>query len=225
MVVHDLDRYGALIAAIATGFIAWFTLTLKRSTDKLWTESRLQREQAKVVADRQFETTQESIRLARNSTHRPRIILREAIIGSVLEGEPISVNFHLANIGETTGTIIRSMVKVEVVPEMQRLLLHGSVEPRRELGEITLSPGMAILLKFEGDTLKWNAGMFLQKSQMVIGDPSVRLYYSHTIHFFGQFIYKDQAGIWRRCAFRRRLIPERQRFYRIPDEPDLDYSD
>ena len=117
------------------------------------------------------------------------------------------------------------MVKVEVVPEMQRLLLHGSVEPRRELGEITLSPGMAILLKFEGDTLKWNAGMFLQKSQMVIGDPSVRLYYSHTIHFFGQFIYKDQAGIWRRCAFRRRLIPERQRFYRIPDEPDLDYSD
>jgi hypothetical protein len=29
----------------------------------------------------------------------------------------------------------------------------------------------------------------------------------------------------RRTAFRRELHPERQRFYRIPGEPDLDYSD
>jgi hypothetical protein len=67
---------------------------------------------------------------------------------------------------------------------------------------------------------------FKEKSQAVSGATvGVKLWRDATIHFFGQFIYVDQSGIWRRTAFRRYLIPERQRFYRIPDEPDLDYSD
>jgi hypothetical protein len=31
-----LDTYNGLITAIATAFIAWFTLSLRQSTDKLW---------------------------------------------------------------------------------------------------------------------------------------------------------------------------------------------
>src|SRR6202035_1762513 len=34
---HVLHDYGEVVTAVATVFIAWFTLTLKRSTDKLWT--------------------------------------------------------------------------------------------------------------------------------------------------------------------------------------------
>jgi hypothetical protein len=222
-----LDHYSALITAIATAAIGYFTFTLKKSTDNLWNESKKQRTEARLAADRQFETTQQSIKLAREefiSSHRPRIILREAIIGSVLEGQPISVHYHLANVGETTGRIIRSSIKVEVVPRgAERLLLHGSVETQYDLGDIVLGPGTAILLKVEGDTPKWDANRFQEKSYSSISGNI--LYRDATVHFFGQFIYVDQLGIWRRTAFRRQLIPERQRFYRIPDEPDLDYSD
>src|SRR5713101_7242925 len=35
-VLLQLDRYGVLITAVATVFIAWFTWTLRRSTEKLW---------------------------------------------------------------------------------------------------------------------------------------------------------------------------------------------
>jgi hypothetical protein len=41
----------------------------------------------------------------------------------------------------------------------------------------------------------------------------------------GQLIYIDEIGTQRRTAFIRILKPERQRFYPVADEPDLDYSD
>jgi hypothetical protein len=216
-----------LFLVIYTRRLYQATADLRQSTDKLWEAGERQIEAVQKNADRQFEITQQSIKLARDefiSTHRPRIILREAIIGAPLEGQPISVHFHLANVGETTGRIIRSSVKVEVVPRAARLLLHGSVETQYDLGEVTLSPGTAILLKFEGQTPNWEPQRFAQKSYMT-ADGGAKLYRDATIHFFGQFIYVDQLGIWRRTAFRRELNPESQRFYRIPDEPDLDYRD
>jgi hypothetical protein len=222
-----VDRWSALITAIATGAIGYFTLTLKRSTDRLWAESREQRTESSKAAERQFKIAEQSIKLAQDefvSGHRPRIILREAIIGTVLEGEPISIFYHLANVGETTGRIIRSSVRVEVIPRSnQRLLLHASVENQYDLGEIVLSAGTATLLKFEGETPKWDNNRFQEKSYMTTSGNV--LYRDATVHFLGQFIYVDQLGIWRRTAFRRELIPERQRFYRIEGEPDLDYSD
>ena len=67
--------------------------------------------------------------------HRPKVILREAIIGSVLEGQPIAVIFTLANVGETPGTIVQSQVGVEIVNErVERPFFLGSVEPYNELG-------------------------------------------------------------------------------------------
>ena len=56
------------------------------------------------------------------------------------------------------------MIKTEIVPRQGRLLLHGSVENQYDLGEITLEPGSAILLKFDTDTPKWNAHQFQEKS-------------------------------------------------------------
>jgi len=38
-------------------------------------------------------------------------------------------------------------------------------------------------------------------------------------------LYVDEIGTQRRTAFLRILKPERQRFYPVSDEPDLDYSD
>ena len=44
-----LDHYSALITAIATAAIGYFTFTLKRSTDNLWNESKKQRTEAKLA--------------------------------------------------------------------------------------------------------------------------------------------------------------------------------
>lgn len=39
-VLFQLDRYGVLLTAIFTGFIAWFTWTLRQSTEKMWIETK-----------------------------------------------------------------------------------------------------------------------------------------------------------------------------------------
>jgi len=50
--LHDLvialDTHNGIITAIATGFIAWFTLSLRQSTDKLWDAGE---RQLKLTAD------------------------------------------------------------------------------------------------------------------------------------------------------------------------------
>jgi hypothetical protein len=38
--LDGLNLYGTLIAAVATGFIAWFTWTLRQSTEKMWIETK-----------------------------------------------------------------------------------------------------------------------------------------------------------------------------------------
>jgi len=203
-----VDVHSGAFTALATVAIAAFTFTLWWSTRGM------------------LRAANESITLARDeflSTHRPRIILREAYIGSVLEGKPIVIFFHLANVGETKGTIIRSSVTTDIVPRGSRFLLHGSVEIKDDLGVIELPAGGAVLLKFQGEAPKWEANRFQEKSyQSTSGTIPYR---DATIHFAGQFIYIDELATPRRTAFRRELIPERRRFYRIADEPDLDYSD
>ena len=48
---HD---YHGILTAIATAFIAWFTWTLRRSTDKLWDAGEKQRELSEKTAERQL---------------------------------------------------------------------------------------------------------------------------------------------------------------------------
>jgi hypothetical protein len=172
------------------------------------------------------EAAQESTNLARtefNASHRPRIILREAIIGSVLEGNPINVTLHIANVGDNAGKIIRSTIAVEIV-SAPRLFMNSSVEVKSDLGEINLGPGEAMLVAYSGTTPKWEAEKFKEKSTMTAyGEP--RVWRDFSVHLAGVLLYVDQLGIPRRTGFRRELKPERQRFYRIPDEPDLEYAD
>lgn len=48
--VSALDAHNGIITAIATGFIAWFTLSLRQSTDKLWNAGERQIEIARQTA-------------------------------------------------------------------------------------------------------------------------------------------------------------------------------
>jgi len=61
------DASAAVITAIATGFIAWFTLTLKRSTDKLWKAGDDQFTLAQDIADKQAIEIKNQIAIARDT--------------------------------------------------------------------------------------------------------------------------------------------------------------
>ena len=137
------------------------------------------------------ETSAETARTEFISTHRPRIVLREAVTGTFLDGEPVKVFFHLANVGDTSGTIIKSFIKVGIVPRGPVPLLHATVEQHHDLGEIILGPGQMILLSVQSETPKWDKTRFQEKSYLSTGGPV--MYRDATIHFYGQFIYKDHG--------------------------------
>jgi hypothetical protein len=59
------DKSAAVIAAFATIAIAYFTLTLKRSTDRLWDAGDRQYKLAKEISDRQAVEIQDQIDIAR----------------------------------------------------------------------------------------------------------------------------------------------------------------
>ncbi len=225
------DEAAADTLALYTEILAWFTGVLALAS--------IAQGYVLIRAER---LTRRSIELARaefTSTHRPKVILREAIIGSVLEGEPIHPILHIANVGETDAVIVRSMIDIEVVnTSTNRLFLSGSVEPYNEIGTLLLRAGEARLINWASlskrenspppprwESERYKLKSFLGPSRDVNGRATHTVGRSFEIHLIGQFIYQDGAGIHRRTAFRRKLIPERQRFYIVEDEPDLDYAD
>jgi hypothetical protein len=244
-----LAAYGSAISitimTAATAAIAVFNLSLSNATKALSAAAEQQkidtRESINIAGQQMAILASQTDNLIKQkeimrqeflSTHRPKIVLREAICGSLLDGSPISVILQLANTGETTGTIVRSRVRVEVVnKENPRPLLHASVELEEDFGSITLAPGEARSCHPKGEMPKWDQELFRTHSQERMnqgsGPPTVIHRWRKTvIHLVGQIIYVDEAGNTpRRTGFRRELDPQRQRFYRIPEEPDLDYED
>ena len=111
---YDLNYWGALVTAIATGFIAWFTFSLRDVTA----------EQARL--------TQEIINLTRdefNATHRPKIIAHTCEVAHDNEGT-IGAHFTIVNAGEATASIL----KVE-----SKIMLTGRLTPGVILDEVPIS--------------------------------------------------------------------------------------
>jgi hypothetical protein len=213
-----------VMTAIATVFIAAFTISLAKATNQ------------------QGGTTLEALDLARAeflATHRPKIIVREAILAAVMEGAPVEAVIHLANVGDSWGKIVRGLIDLEEVnTKADRLLLVSSVDLVNEIGDLKLAPGQSVLFAYsslkkrpnQGKAPLWSADRFgLKTGHNRDPDNPARVipfqWREFEIHLVGQFIYEDAQGLQRRTAFRRRLIPERQRFYRLRGEPDLDYAD
>jgi hypothetical protein len=86
-----LDIVSALLTAGATAFIARYTFTLKKSTDRLW------------------EAGNDQFKLAREefiSTHRPKIIVWSLDFGGDANGdEPIPATFRYVNSGDSPAVI------------------------------------------------------------------------------------------------------------------------
>jgi len=90
-IVDFLEKYNGAVTAVATAFIAAFTIILARVTGK---QARL---------------TREAIDLARQefiSTHRPRITIYSlAFGGSMADANPVPISFRYVNSGDSDAKI------------------------------------------------------------------------------------------------------------------------
>ena len=164
-------------------FLVIFTCALVISTIALWSATR------------------DAVNLSRQefiASHRPRIILREALIDN---SDPPQLGITLANVGGSRATVIGSEARIVSGP-LNSLLFHPDIRFGNNLFDgIALDPGTQEL-----------------RHQPASVDGA-------DVFLLGQIIYRDQSGIDRRTAFCRRYNPQRRRFDRYDAEPDLDYSD
>jgi hypothetical protein len=131
-----LATFASAVATIVLSIVAFLQMRDARKAIDAARKAALATEKQVAISEREF-----------IAAHRPRVILREAIVGPYLEGGPINVVFALANIGEAHATIFRSQVNLEVVGEhVVRPFFLGSIEPLNELGTIILEPGQQVLL-------------------------------------------------------------------------------
>ena len=66
-VLNFLDDHNGVMTAIATGVVAWFTFSLRQSTDKLWDAGNQQRLSAEKIAAAQSADMQASVKAANDS--------------------------------------------------------------------------------------------------------------------------------------------------------------
>jgi hypothetical protein len=116
-----LDSYNGVITAIATAFIAWFTLSLRQSTDRLWDAGE---RQIKLLADSsvaQSHDMKQSIAAAKEANNvaeramiagqRPWIHVDVSLDGGMVFDDQgnatIPLLFILKNIGRSPATSVR----------------------------------------------------------------------------------------------------------------------
>lgn len=132
------DANNGAITAIATVFVAIFTLTL-------W-----------IVTGR-------SVQLARNefiATHRPKIIVRHVLLadhGDELAQRDAQVDFVIANVGDTDATITRFYVQLYIQGELNPFFPR-SPEFRRSDVNLRIAPGESVAVRREcdGKAAEWS---------------------------------------------------------------------
>lgn len=199
-ILASIQTWNGAVTAVATVFIAAFTVVLALTTN------------------RQARLTRDSINLARdefNATHRPRIIMRDPY----RDGD--KVLYSLVNNGDAPGTIIESRITVEFVPD------HEPIKPllsvgHDDLGRLTFTPGETKYLTY---SLHGTDGSFamLFAGPRRIGNESQNPAFGK-VHFAGTIVYIDNSGCQRRSVFRRRWDFDGRFFARLPN-PDLEYAD
>jgi len=127
---HLLDSSSAFITAVATGFIAWFTLSLRQSTDKLWD-----------AGERQLQQIRDSTALH----ERPWLFvnLRPHLQGQVGEYELPVAMFDISNHGRMPAIIDECHITLggsNNVPEppLLRDEFHGVIGPAEKMENRTV---------------------------------------------------------------------------------------
>ena len=188
-----------------TGALVAATIGLMCYTARLWRE------------------TQESVRLAREefiSTHRPKIILRDAICTDNEIGNQIVVSYTLVNIGETRARIVLWGAEVQLITDEAFDLPQAP--PMAEgwhegFGGAVLEPG------------EERTGKHYSVCRWRTDDGSRHAYEEQRrgLFFCGHLVYEDDRNIRRHTAFWRKYDLTTSRFYLVnhPTLTALDYAD
>jgi hypothetical protein len=191
---ETLNAYSTFVIAIFTIVLAWVG----------YCQARLIRK---------------SIDLARAeyiSTHRPRIVLREANL--IAE----TIHYTLVNLGGTQATIIQSWIFAEFIEDGTRWRpLWPAADDASISTQLTFIGGQSRDLQFAlpdeiSFAIKWPEAMRIgtERGPSVIGK----------IYFAGALVYEDSMGMKRRSIFRRRWDPHSLNFVRLTPEQERDYE-
>jgi hypothetical protein len=206
-----MDTHNGAVTAVATVFIAVFTIVLA------------------YVTARQAKLTDESVKLGRDefiASHRPKFEIREPYLATIqcpadgTERIAHQVRFILANSGDGAGTIVEGFALVMEIPHgrWQHLAVEKGEKGVNNFGAIALAAGA-----HEDKTIDLPAGI----SEMIVSnftrhernEPMVP-----RIFLRGYVGYVDKAGTRRRTAFCRPLDYGTKMFVRT-DDRDYDYAD
>ena len=200
-----IDQNNGALTAIATIFIAIFTLTL-------W-----------VTSGEQGRLTQKSLDLAQaefKATHRPRLVLRDASsLVTDPEEHPIVVTYVVANTGATSCWITRCHLGIELIPEIGYPIFLQTPDvtfPSHVPLIEKIAPGERRTFRFSDPSHRWDH----DHKRNFPGDAGV--------HFVGHIAYIDEpdSSITRHMAFRWRYDVQTQRFRRIwKEENEHEYAD
>jgi len=186
------------LTAVSTLIIATFTVVLAIVS---WRQGRLIRETLDLSRD-EF-----------NSSHRPKLVVRQFEVDSITQGNPILVHFAMVNIGST-----------EALPELLGCGI-GLWNVERQLFE---PPGInTVQTKFVappiagGQRVSWHV-----VSPFAVTPQQLGLIQSGSllVQILGEITYKDRLNRQRRTGFRRAHDRHTNKFTPSPD-PEEEYQD
>ncbi|MHB1210596.1 MAG: hypothetical protein ACYC1I_12965 [Acidimicrobiales bacterium] len=202
-----LSAIGPAIAALATIYIAWFTLELRNSTDKLWGASR------------------EQMKLARSeflATHRPDLVVRSFLFTKLPDApddtsltDTYQITFWIANRGRSPASLISSRFQTffgltGLVPGRNELLLNP-LAPWND-ARATIAPGANIQHDVTGQASS------VRLAAIDMGMDKTDLY------FLGRIVYEDSEGTRREIGFGRQYNIKTGASAILTD-PAIEYSD
>ena len=216
------------LVAVTTG-LAVYTALLWRATKRLAVDAKktadrqaMETQQSLAIAKASADHTKESVDLARKefiSTHRPKIILRDAYCLDNEIDSPIIVHYVLVNSGETPARIILSVLELKLIygPGFGAETPPSIQNNQNDIGDLPLDPGEEVTRTYSG-TRHWRTDD---------GSRFKSNYSYEGVFFYGHIIYEDLNGIKRHTAFWRKYDLDTSRFYLCKDPAfeSLDYAD
>jgi len=142
------------------------------------------------------------------STHRPRLILREAYAMEDY-GKTVIVSYTIANIGDSAAQIVESALDVEFGGAVSSPKFLPVSAGKNDVGAMTLQAGERAAKEF--------------KSKPAVTWPITEDQY---LFLSGHVVYLDDRKVMRHMGFHRRYDPLDLHFHRSEGEGDyLDYAD
>jgi hypothetical protein len=145
------------------------------------------------------------VRLARQeflSTHRPKLRVRKVSLYPLVDGAPVTVQYEIANIGDTDA--ILTFADVKVGARSRNYFGKGG-----HMGSDLIQPGARLTVRFD-TSLMWR------------GDP----YSRYDLTIWGEVNYRDASKIERRTEFERfpDMSSDATNQYMRAKEPNPDYE-